>query len=536
VRRLPPAVLVALILGVYFVLGLATMFTRAPWQDEAWFGSPAYNLAYRGFLGTTILDPASSTWKSVDLTGIDRHTYWVMPLSLLVNAADFRLFGFGSIQMRMPSLLFGAVFLLAWGTILRRLGAPPGVTLVAMLLMAVDYHFQMQAADGRMDAMTAGLGYAGIAAYLVLRERSFLKAVAVSQALAAAAFFTHPNGALPALLLAITTVYLDRKRLRPAVIPVAALPYLAIGGAWALYIAQAPSDFKAQFLGNASDRGPTISTPIEAIKLEITHRYMDNFGLADWSSFTGRLNLIPLIILLAGAVLCFCIPAIRRDRGYRLVLIWTAVSFIYLTWFEGLKTHFYLIYLTPLYSVLCAIAVHWAWTSRARWRLAAATALALLILLQTGRTVASVARNRRRTAFNPVVHYLRQHFSPATFMMGDGSLMFGLGPEWNVLDDFRLGYNSGKRPEVIVIDEAWEDRIRMLEDPHPEIWAHVQRVLSDFREVYNRNGYRVLVATGAGSKSLVPGSAGLRPASFARLCRPGGLHYWASRGVGRLGL
>src|SRR5207244_7700472 len=99
-----------------------TMITRAPWQDEAWFGNPAYTLATQGFLGTTILDPASSTWKSVKLSGIDRHTYWVMPLSLLLNAADFRIFGFGSIQMRVPSLLFGADFHLAWRFILQRAG------------------------------------------------------------------------------------------------------------------------------------------------------------------------------------------------------------------------------------------------------------------------------------------------------------------------------------------------------------------------------------------------------------------------------
>src|SRR4051794_35714231 len=188
------------------------MLTHAPWQDEAWFGSPAYNLANRGFLGTTILDPASSTWKSVSLAGIDRHTYWVMPLSLLLNAADFRFFGFGSIQMRVPSLLFGAAFLLAWLAILRRLGAPPEVRLTALLLIAVDFHFQMQAADGRMDAMTAGLGYCGTAAYLILRERGFVKAVVVSHTLAAAACFTHPNGGLLALLLVCTMLYLDAKK------------------------------------------------------------------------------------------------------------------------------------------------------------------------------------------------------------------------------------------------------------------------------------------------------------------------------------
>ena len=46
----------ALIVFVYLALGLTNVFTRAPWCDEAWFGNPAYNLAYKGFMGTTILD------------------------------------------------------------------------------------------------------------------------------------------------------------------------------------------------------------------------------------------------------------------------------------------------------------------------------------------------------------------------------------------------------------------------------------------------------------------------------------------------
>jgi hypothetical protein len=76
--------------------------------------------------------------------------------------------------------------------------------------------------------------------------------------------------------------------------------------------------------------------------------------------------------------------------------------------------------------------------------------------------------------------------------MGDGSLMFGLGPDWNLLDDFRLGYNSGKRPDVIVIDDSWEDRIGMLRDLHPEIWQHTQRILNAYREVYKQPHYRIL--------------------------------------------
>lgn len=491
-RRPDSLVAVVLILAVYLGLGLATALTRSPWQDEAWFGSPAWNLGHHGFLGTTVLDPASSTWKSVDLTGIDRHTYWVMPLSLLLNSAVFRTFGFSSLAMRLPSLMFGLLFLLAWRVILRRLDAPPGVTLVALLLIAVDFHFQLQAADGRMDAMAAGLGYCAIAVYLIWRERRFAAAVFASQVLAAAACFTHPNGALPALLLAMTTVYLDRKRIRVATVAVAAVPYLVLGAAWGVYIAQDPVAFRAQFLGNVAGRGPTITQPLAAVKMEIVNRYMNNFGLASWSSLSGRVNMIPLLILLGGTALCFAVREVRHHPGYRLLLIWTAITICYLTWFEGLKTPFYLIYLTPLYSVLCAVAAGWLWERLPKARVPVVATLAILVLLQGVRTVAIAARQPRQRAFAPAVRYLQDHYTPATFIMGDGSLLFGLGPEWHVLDDFRLGFNTGKRPDVIVIDEAWDDRIGMLREQHPSILAHTQRVLAGYREVYNQASYRIL--------------------------------------------
>jgi 4-amino-4-deoxy-L-arabinose transferase-like glycosyltransferase len=484
----------ALIVLVYLGLGLTDVFTRAPWCDEAWFGNPAYNLAYKGFMGTTVLEPASTTWKSVKLTGIDRHTYWVMPLNLLLNAAGFRVFGFSIFSMRLLSLLWGLIALSAWGVILWKLTGQQLLTLGSLGLIAVDYHFLLQASDGRMDVMTVALGWSGVAVYLMLRERSFPLAVAVSQSLAAMAFFTHPNGVMLALILAGTTLYFDRKRVRIVTVAIAALPYLAIGAGWALYIAQSPADFLAQFLGNAADRGPTITTPLAALRLEISHRYMDSYGLAAWSSRAGRLNAIPLLIFLAGAAACLLVREIRQHRGYRLLLIWTAIVVVFLTEMEGLKTHFYLIYLTPMYSILLAVAVRWMWLWRPRWRAPLAAVLLVFVALQAARTPIAASRNPRRTTYDPAVQYLRARFNRNTFIMGGAGLIFELGPDWKILDDFRLGYDSGKRAEVVVFDPQWTDGIEMLQTRRSPIYAFITQLLkTEYQEVYNQGGYRILM-------------------------------------------
>jgi hypothetical protein len=223
---------------------------------------------------------------------------------------------------------------------------------------------------------------------------------------------------------------------------------------------------------------------------------MDSYGLAEWSSRTGRLNMIPLVMFLAGAAACLLVQEIRQHRGYRLLLIWTAIVLVFLTEFEGLKTPFYLIYLTPLYSILLGVAVRWMWLKRPRWGWALAAAMLLFVGLQVLRTPSSAWRNRRQLTYNPAVEYLRGHFRRNAPIMGDGGLIFGLGPDWNVLDDFHLGYDSGKRAEVVVIDPSWDDRILMLQTLSPEAHRFVSHLLAtEYREVYNRGGYRILART-----------------------------------------
>jgi hypothetical protein len=495
----------ALIFFVYLGLCLTNVFIRSPWCDEAWFASPAYNLAYKGFMGTTVLDPASSTWKNVQLTGIDRHTYWVMPLNLLWNAGAFRVFGFSVFSMRLLSVVWGLLALGAWAAILWKLTGDASVVLGGLGLIAIDYHFLMQASDGRMDAMAFALGWCGVAVYLLLRERRFPLAVAASQTLTAMSFFTHPNGLMLVLILLATTLYFDRRRIRISTVALAAVPYLSMAAGWALYIARSPADFAAQFLGNISGRGPTITTPLAAIQLEIANRYIEAYGLARWSSVSGRLNAIPLLLFFAGLITCLVVRQIRRHPGYRLLLIWTAIVGFYLTELEGLKTHLYLIYLTPLYAIVLAIAALWCWRNRPRGRILLAAAMAVFVILQVARTPIADLRNPRRATYQPAVEYLRAHYQPGTFIMGGADLMFGLGPEWHILDDVRLGYNSGKRADVVVIDTHWADNILMLETWHPPIFAFVTHLLaSEYREVYNHRGYRILVRLNSDSAGHPP--------------------------------
>ena len=77
--------------------------------------------------------------------------------------------------------------------------------------------------------------------------------------------------------------------------------------------------------------------------------------------------------------------------------------------------------------------------------------------LQAVRTPNAAWRNRRQLSYDPVVQFLRARVDPKALTMGDAGLLYGLGADWNLLDDSRLGYNSGKRADVVVINPTWED-------------------------------------------------------------------------------
>jgi len=66
----------------------------SPNPNEAWFADPARNLAVHGHMGTTIFE-GCGTWRE----GIDRYSYGIMPVFLLLQAAYYKLFGFGLMQL-----------------------------------------------------------------------------------------------------------------------------------------------------------------------------------------------------------------------------------------------------------------------------------------------------------------------------------------------------------------------------------------------------------------------------------------------------
>jgi 4-amino-4-deoxy-L-arabinose transferase-like glycosyltransferase len=498
----PRVLLVALILAAWIALAASLAISNAPWSAEAWFAIPALNLLTRGYMGTTVL-ASKGTW----LVGIDRHTYWIMPLHPLVQAVWYKLVGFSLVRQRLLSILFGAGALLAWFTIVLRASGLYSAAVLAILIIGFEGSFLNVAANGRMDMMTAALGAAGLAAFLQLRDRYPRTSLWVSQALVAAAVFTHPCGVLFLAALAVTMLIVTHGRiaLRPADLAAMALPWLLAALLWGAYIAQAPSDFRSQLFGNINGfageylqrgRFSGLRSPWTALWLEIKLRYLLPFGFGALRTIAGAASAVWLSLCAASALTALCSGKLRNQTGVRILLASGLAVFLIMAWFEAMKFPHYLVYSVPFAGALAAVVGVSLWRAAAHRRGYARPALcvALMAMIVPQAAVASrhFVHNPLRAEFLPVAAWLQSNLRPGDRLIGPAELGYVLGFTDSMSDDVRMGFYSGLRPRFIVTSDWYRQWIDSSARRQPDVYRYIQTLLSgEYALVLDRGEYRV---------------------------------------------
>jgi len=482
-------------LGLYLVLAWAGAHSLLPWCDEGWFSDPAWNLMHRGVLGNSILDPTAS-FREVNLAGIDRHAYWIMPLYVLAQVPWYKLAGFGLMQMRLLSALWGLPLLLAWWFILSRLAPDPAVAPLAVTFLAVDFNVINAASAGRMDMMVAALGACGVALFLSRRESSLPQALFLGFAATGCACLTHPNAVFFAADVLFLAVYFDRaqllrwRSLAAMIAPVA----LALAG-WGLYISGDPRLFAAQFLGNAGGsqgRFLAFFHPLQALRNELVNRYFANFGMPPHSSGLATIKLVVLFAWFASAAAFFALPVFRRKRGYRAIMGMFLIHVGLLLAINGNQLPFYTIYVAPLWIAVTAAVVLQCWRTFGDKRWLVAVACAAVMLVNISVTVGRFHVNPYRNRFLPALAFLRPYTDSGSSVMASSEVALGLGFDRRVIDDYRLGYRSGKRADFIVLDEArYQPWIELLAHQDPANYNFIQGLLKNYHVVYDRPGYRI---------------------------------------------
>jgi uncharacterized membrane protein len=471
------SLLVLLALLLYLLLTGARILSDRPMVDEAWFGSPALNLARHGSMHTSILESTGTFME-----GLDRYTFWIMPAYPVALAGWFNVVEPSLTTMRLFSALFGAVVVLATFVMVSRLMSDQGTGALAAVLLAIDFAAVRGGALARMDSMCAAFGIGGLAVYLALRGRDVRAAFVAGHAPTAVSLLTHPNGVLYVFGLMLVALIWDRPRLRFPDLLLGALPYLLLFAAWGLYIANDPGLFRQQFGGNASGRFDGVLAPLHALAREINVRY-----LAGEHSVLRAVLLLPYLIGIAAA--CAVAP-LRQHKGVQTLLALTLLFLLHQWLFEAVKLYFYVIHLTPLYMALFAIALRWWYREHVRWRAVAMAGAALLVSVHVAGTAFTVRRASYHNTFLPVVESVRANAGPQDLVMASAEMAFGLGFDANLVDDVRLGYDTGRRPDVVVLDRRYKEALA-VQDRAPA--DHVHSLLEGYDRVFTLDDYEVFV-------------------------------------------
>ena len=342
-----------------------------------------------------------------------------------------------------------------------------------------------------------GPGLCGIAAYVTLRERSFRAAILLSQTLAAAACLTHPVGILAPAGLALLALRLDRRRWNWRWLALAGLPYAVGLAAYGAYALQDFPSFLRQFSGNVSgfageatgsSRFSGILRPWSAFYREISNRYVSAFYGRDWKD-PERLQLVILLVYWGGALVALLDRKIRRQPSARLLLSLAGLYFVLMSLFEGLKLHVYIIHTLPLFAGLAAL---WIWNWTEGHRRARIVSIAIILTIQFLTIGYGVWKNDYRNEYLPAAAYLKQHGPPGSLIMGSGQLAYEFGFDGRLVDDVRLGYYSGRRPEFYVRDDWYDDWLKGAKQRDPAVYQYVSATLAaHYREIFRNTGYKI---------------------------------------------
>ena len=357
----------------------------------------------------------------------------------------------------------------------------------------MQYEFVMITTDTRPDAVCALLNFTGLLAYPHWREERLGLAISAGSAAVTGAVLAHPNGVLGGLALLLVYWWWDRRRFALVHVLWAVLPVAVGFGAWGLYISRDVAAFREQFFHNAQDgnRLAMLRQPWRGVWKELTEKYFGLFsGFTPRGSAVLRVKLFGTVVML-GALLGACFhPRFRAARTWRLLLALTGLYFFTIALFDGQKQYIYMIHMVPLLCAVGAVYGVTLWRGRypPKWLLAGI--LTGFVLLQVGGIAYRIRENTYGKLFMPAVTYLKTHAEPGDLIVARAEFAFGFGFTSRLLDDIRLGYHTGRRPDCIIEDAGYRENWEEYRATQPALYAHIGRVLREQSEkVYDAGGY-----------------------------------------------
>ncbi|HEX5228208.1 MAG TPA: glycosyltransferase family 39 protein [Bryobacteraceae bacterium] len=490
------------------MLALLVAGTKAPWFDEGQYVNSSYNLAFHGDMGSNVLEPSGMLFNHY-FRGIQRHTYYTVPVQLVTLAGWFRVVGFSIVSARMYSICWGIVTLFALFYVLRMSFQDRRIATIGTFFTAVDFVFLWSTADARMDSAANALSLCAVALYLHFRKTAYAKAVLYSQVLGAIAVFTHPNAILVILAMILLALRFDRKQLRELGwknLSLAAAPYLCLAFAWSLYILQSPVDFHDQFFANAAGRNSERLTkllhPDAAILSEID-RHLGVYCVGGVWGGVMKNWMILVPVLYMPAMIWLLIDSKRQEERASIFTNYTVAMILGLTFLNGFKGYFYLIYVLPLYSGVLAAWLLRLWSRSVTTKCVAVTFGAAILTMQLSISILHIHSDEYHHDYVPAVQELARDKALGRSIVGDAALGFGLD-YGGFHDDVRLGMYSGLSPDVVVIDRAYRMYAGYYAIEEPAVFNHIVTLLTrDYRLEAQHGSFWIFTRVPAGQGTAI---------------------------------
>jgi 4-amino-4-deoxy-L-arabinose transferase-like glycosyltransferase len=321
----------------------------------------------------------------------------------------------------------------------------------------------------------------------------------LGNALAALAFLTHFAGIVWVAGVILAMVVLDRRRiLSLKLLALGALPYLLAAVSWGIYIIQDFNAFREQVAGmlavneNSFDTHGYSNFPILThLELEVVSRYAAPFGLLPGVALASRLKILVLGMYLAGVFGILFIRRLRQNSELLYFSLLFLTAFFLLAEFSPSKFSYYLPHTTVILAA-CAGLFLYHLTPSPKWGVIVSVA-AVLAAVQIGGSAVVIRRNEYRRTFTPVIQAVEQNSPPHSLVMSENEIWFGLWRNRTVLNDHRLGFLSGRHPDVIVMNTVYS----MLHDHDrtndPAEFQFAEQLIGKSRLVYGDDYSKVYV-------------------------------------------
>jgi len=270
--------------------------------------------------------------------------------------------------------------------------------------------------------------------------------------------------------------------------------YLAGAVVAAAYILPGLPVFKAQLSVALTGRLGVAHSALDTFVHELTLKYRIYY-LPPYATGFAKLRVLIPAIYGVGVLGALSMSVIRTSQ--RAMLGLAAAALLTMAFLDSAKMTYYLVHSTPYLAAILALWVSSVWKSGNRLAHGVvASAVVMLVTLQLGWLIMAARKDPYHKSFLPMTAMVKARIdhqqSDQFLVMSSAELGFAIGFTRPLSDDALLGYQSGHRADLIIVDERiYGSHHQSFEKGRPEVAAYIRALLDKCKLIYSDGYYKV---------------------------------------------